>query len=141
LIFKAVWEHGHRDTPVLIRARQNGARDRKTPPRAVSGRHGSPSFIGRARFGWTEPQVGVVGDLQRPLSSTLAQIAFGAGLQAPGNAPEQRLPIRGSRFLSDHRSVSDAQVRGLHLAQLLDQLPKFFPFRCFHLRFSILVEL
>jgi hypothetical protein len=41
-------------------------------------------------------------------------------LQAPGNAPEQKLPVRRPGFFSKHFAVTDAQSGGFQSAKLFD---------------------
>ena len=64
------------------------------------------------------PNIGVVGDLQGALARSLRQATFGFGLQAPGDTPEQKLAVRGPRFLS--KRLPDPQSGSLHFAKLRD---------------------
>src|ERR1700676_779826 len=56
-------------------------------------------------FWCAEAQVRVIGNLRRPPPGAFAQISFRLGLQTPGDAPEQKLPVRGPRFFSKYLAV------------------------------------
>src|SRR5579864_174203 len=45
--------------------------------------------------------IGVVGDLQGALARSLRQATFGVGLPAPGDTPNERMPVPGARLLAE----------------------------------------
>jgi hypothetical protein len=76
--------------------------------------------LGEKALRRAESEIRVVGDLHCPSSGSFTQISRGLGLQAPGDASEQKLPVRRSRFLAEDLVVSDAQSGGFQLPKVID---------------------
>jgi hypothetical protein len=73
-------------------------------------------------------QVGILRDLVRPPARPSGEISFGQGLQTPGDAPEQMLPVPDSRFFLKYLPILRAQGRQSRPAQALD----FHQYRSVH---------
>jgi hypothetical protein len=65
-----------------------------------------------------EAQIRVIGKLEGSPPRSLAQISFRLGLQAPGDASEQKLAVRGPRFLPSPGSFRSLRPKNLTLFAL-----------------------
>ena len=68
-----------------------------------------------------------------PDGSPLREVAFGVGLQTPGNAAHQELFVIGPRLRPEHFPVLDPQLT----YALLSQAVNFAPWRCVRMAFIL----
>src|SRR2546425_380854 len=123
---KAVCEHLHDNLTVAQSACKECARGRQSP---VSLRLGASNHTYRIRGNLTGQQflrrpgaeVGIIEDLGGAAACAFAQATFSVGLQAPGDAPEQELFIRGFRLLPEYLLVFLSQHDYVRAPQLIDR--------------------
>lgn len=95
---------GHRQARVRI---EDGSRLRS------DGRLG----LGLSDLGCGGAQVGVVGQFLGPASGAAGEVPVGVGLQPPGDALDQVLPVAGARRFPEGIDVFGSQLRDRHAAQ------------------------
>jgi hypothetical protein len=61
-------------------------------------------------------QIGIIGDLFRPLASPRREISFGSRLQAPGDPAEEMLAMARARLFPKHFAIFLPQTRYVRAA-------------------------
>src|SRR5438093_9842412 len=123
---KAICKHLHDNLTVAQSACKQCARGRQSP---VSLRLGASNHTYRIRGNLTGQQflrcpgaeVSIRDDLGGAAACAFAQATFSVGLQAPGDAPEQELFIRGFRLLAERLLVFFSQHDYVRAPQLIDR--------------------
>ena len=118
-IFEAIGAHQHVDLGSPVGAYEPRPRWRQ----AVVAPHGEGRCVARLDVGflggpgWVEAQVGVVGQLGGAVAGTLGQVAFGQGLQTPGDALEEPRFAVGTGLVAIQLGVTVTQLAQRLLVQ------------------------
>ena len=93
-----------------LAGQQGSCRGQSGIPAIVSPLSCRPGQLLQKRLRRPNPEFGLLGEGQGPLTGPLRQFAFGIGLETPGDAPHQELLVVGSRLLAQHFAVLYLQL-------------------------------